>query len=163
MTRRSIIVGVLGKGWSGTSRGLSLAGQCWSSDHLVQCGPDEPSWSWTQIWVQARMPDYSLNWTSSSAIQGGQRCQCCLSPTRWWPSRSWGLSYIFHCHPPDRTWHKVNDPKVDYIGGLGEGMVGQKLRLEPCWSMLVIDPLSGPDEPSWSWTQIWGLGTYAWL
>ena len=23
--------------------------------------PNEPSWSWTQIWVQARMPAYSLN------------------------------------------------------------------------------------------------------
>ena len=50
----------------------------------MQCGPDEPSWTWTQIWVQAHMPDYSLNWTArSSAIQKWQRCQCCR-----WPSRS---------------------------------------------------------------------------
>ena len=21
------------------------------------------------------------------------------------------------CQPPDRTWHKVNDPKVDYSEG----------------------------------------------
>ena len=35
------------------------------------------------------MPDYSLNWTArSSAIQGGQRCQWCSSPTQQWPSRS---------------------------------------------------------------------------
>ena len=40
--------------------------------NLLVCGPDEPSWSWTQIWVQARMPAHSLNWTArSSDIQGG--------------------------------------------------------------------------------------------
>ena len=40
----------------------------------MQCGPDEPSWTWTQIWVKARMPDYSLNWTAtSSAIQGWKK------------------------------------------------------------------------------------------
>ena len=59
------------RGWSSMNRGLRPAGLCWSSTHLVQCGPDEPRWSWTQIWVQARMTDYSLNWTKrSSAIQG---------------------------------------------------------------------------------------------
>ena len=64
---------------------------CCSSTHLVQCGPDEPSWSWTQIWVQARTPAYSLNWTArSSAVQGGQRCQYCCLSTRRGPSRSWG-------------------------------------------------------------------------
>ena len=53
----------------------------------MQCGPDEPSWSWTQIWVQACMSDYCLNWTArSSAIQRWQRCQCCCSLTRRWPS-----------------------------------------------------------------------------
>ena len=30
----------------------------------MQCGPDKPSWTWTQIWIQTRMPDYSLNWTA---------------------------------------------------------------------------------------------------
>ena len=45
------------------------------------CGPDEPSGTWTQIWVQACTPDFSLNWTTrSSAIQGGQRYQCCSQP-----------------------------------------------------------------------------------
>ena len=54
-----------------TSRGSNPAGLCWSSTHLVQCGPDEPSRTWTLIRVQARMPEYSLNWTTgSSAIQG---------------------------------------------------------------------------------------------
>ena len=82
--------GDVGKERSGTSQGLSLAGLCCSSAHLVQCGPIEPSWSLNQIWVLARMPDYSLNWTAkSSAIQEGQRCQCCSSPTRRWPSRCW--------------------------------------------------------------------------
>ena len=54
----------------------------------MQCGSDEPSWSWTQIWVQARMPDYSLNWIAKSSAM--QRCQCCSSPTRKRPSRSCG-------------------------------------------------------------------------
>ena len=89
MTWGSIIVGIKGRGRSGTSQGSSLAGLCWSSAHLVQCAPDEPSWSWTQISVQACMPDYSLNWTvRSSTIQGGKRCQYCSSFTWRWLSRS---------------------------------------------------------------------------
>ena len=89
MTRRLIIVGVSGREWSGTSRRSSPTGLCWSSVHLVQCGPDEPSWSWIQIWVQASMLGYSLNWTARSrAIHGGQRCQSCSSPTRRWPNRN---------------------------------------------------------------------------
>ena len=32
----------------------------WLSTDLVQCGPDEPRWSCTKIWVQARTPDYSF-------------------------------------------------------------------------------------------------------
>ena len=64
---------------------------CWSLTHLVQCGPDEPSWTWTQIWVQAGMPDYSLNWTmKSSVIQGWQKCLWCSLPTWRWPSQSQG-------------------------------------------------------------------------
>ena len=63
MTQRSIIVGGLERGRSGTSQDSTPAGLCWSSTHLVQCGPDEPSWTWTQ----ARMPDYSLNWTARSS------------------------------------------------------------------------------------------------
>ena len=54
----------LGEGRLGRSWGLSPARLCWSSAHLVQCGSDEPSLTWTQIWVWARMPDYSLNWTA---------------------------------------------------------------------------------------------------
>ena len=50
--------------------------------------------------------------------------------------------YICHCLPPDRTRHKVNDPKVDYSGDLGEEKVGQKPRLEPRRTVLFIDPLS---------------------
>ena len=37
---------------------------------------------------------------------------------------------ICHTLPPDRTWHKVNDPKVDYSGGLGEGKFGPEPKLE---------------------------------
>ena len=48
---------------------------------------------------------------------------------------------------PDRTWHKVNDPKVDFSGDLGEGKVGHEPRLEPCWTLQVIDPLGA----IWAW------------
>ena len=81
--------GDLGEGKVRHEPRLKPAGLCWSSAHLVQCRPDEPSWSWTQTWVQACMPDYSLNWTTrSSAIQGGQRCQWCSLPTWRWPNWS---------------------------------------------------------------------------
>ena len=44
-----------------------------------------------KIWVQARMPGYSLNWTArSSAIQRSQRSQWCSSPTRRWSNRNRG-------------------------------------------------------------------------
>ena len=80
-----------GRGRSGPSIGSSPAGLCWWSSHLVQRGPDEPSWTWTQIWVQAWMLDYSLKWTARSCvIQGWQRCQWCRSHTWRWPSRSHG-------------------------------------------------------------------------
>ena len=79
----------LGGGWSGTSWGSNPDGLYWSLTRLVQWWPDELNWPWIQIWVQARMPDYSLNWTSRfSAIQRGQRVSYCLSPTRRWPNRS---------------------------------------------------------------------------
>ena len=46
------------------------------------------------------------------------------------------------CFPLDKAWHKVNDPKANYRGDLGEGKVENEPRLEPCWSLLLIDPLS---------------------
>ena len=55
------------------------------SGDLVQCGPGEPSRKWTQMWVQLRLPDYSLNWKTRSK---GKRCQWCSSSTQKWPSRS---------------------------------------------------------------------------
>ena len=78
----------------------------------------------------------------------------------WRPSRSrrpYGLKSTFIglcsnqrasepkiCHylPQDRTRDKVNEPKVDYSGDLGEEKVGHESRLEPCWTVLVINPLS---------------------
>ena len=79
MTRRSIIVGY----WGGEGQVRAE-----TRVHLVPCGSDEPSWTCTQIWFQARMPDYSLNWTERSiAIQGGPRCLLCSSSTRSWPCR----------------------------------------------------------------------------
>ena len=65
MTRRLVYSGDYGKGRSGTSRGLSPAGLCWSSAHLVQYVPNEPSWAWTQIWAPGTMPDHGLNWTAT--------------------------------------------------------------------------------------------------
>ena len=50
-------------------------------------------------------------------------------------NRNTGRAGICHCLPPDRTWRKVNDPKVDYSGGLGERKVGHEPRLEPCLTM----------------------------
>ena len=77
--------GGLGRGKLGMSRGSSPAWLYWLSTHLVRCGPDEPSW------VQARMPDYSLNWTMGSrVIQGWQRCQWCGLPIRKRSSRCRG-------------------------------------------------------------------------
>ena len=46
--------------------------------------------------------------------------------------------FICRCLPPDRTWHKVKSLKA-----------GNKLRLEPCWSMLLIGSLGA----MWAW---WG-------
>ena len=68
---------------------------------------------------------------------------------------------IFHYLPPDRTRHKVNDPKVDYSGDLGEGRErsGASRYSIPaglCWSSVHLVQCE-PDEPSWSWTQIWVL------
>ena len=82
-------VGIVeGKGSLGMSRESNPAGLCQSSAHLVQCEPDEPSWTWTQTWVQAQMPDYSLNWTTrSSAILAGQwplHAQPAKCYRRWW-------------------------------------------------------------------------------
>ena len=45
---------------------LNPAGLCWSSAHLEQCEPDEPTLTLTQTWVQEGMPDYSLHWTKKS-------------------------------------------------------------------------------------------------
>ena len=71
--------------------------------HLVQCGFDEPSWTWTEIWVQTRMPDYCLNWIArSSAIQGWKRCQWCCSPTRKCSTQNWrpfGLKFVMEHWP----------------------------------------------------------------
>ena len=56
---------------------------CAAHRPTFHCGPNESSW------VQTCMPAYSLNWIArSSVIQGGQRYQCCSSPTQRWPSRN---------------------------------------------------------------------------
>ena len=47
MTRRSIIVGIEGRR-DRARADWNPAGLCWSSALLVQCGPGEPSRTWTQ-------------------------------------------------------------------------------------------------------------------
>ena len=71
--------------------GLDAAGLCWSSAHLVWCGPDEPSWAWTQIWIQEHMPDYSLNWTAMSrAIQRVEGVNDAACPPEGGPAEAGG-------------------------------------------------------------------------
>ena len=45
--------------------------RCWTIlviGSLCAMWNDDPCWTWTQMWVQARMPDYSLNWTKRSSV-----------------------------------------------------------------------------------------------
>ena len=73
------------------------------------------------------------------------------------------INIIGFCLQPDRTWHKVNDPKVGLKWGLGKGNVGHEPRLEPCWTRLVISSLSA----MWArWSELdmdVSPGTDAWL
>ena len=55
MTQGQMTRIIVGKRRSDMSRGSSPVWLCWSSAHLVQCGPVGPSWTWTQTWVEARM------------------------------------------------------------------------------------------------------------
>ena len=55
--------------------------------------------------------------------------------------------------PPDRTWQKVNDPKVDYSGDLGEVNVGHEPRLDYAGHRLTVQ--CGSDETSRTFTQTW--------
>ena len=81
--RRSIKVGITGRGRLGTSRDLNPACLCCSSAHLVQCEPDEAS-SFTNPNVgPGTYASLRLKLDAwSSAVQGGQRRQKCSSPTR---------------------------------------------------------------------------------
>ena len=110
---------------------------CCSSAHLVQCGLDEPSWTWAQIWVQIHMPDFSLNWTAkSSAIQGWQRCLWCSSTTRRWPSwgrRPFGLKFAMELWLPEtdarqsaeKLLHEAVASRASLLGGnLPESKLG---------------------------------------
>ena len=64
-----------------------------------------------------------------------------------------GSSDISFWLPPDRTWDKIYDPKVDYSDGLGERKVGHEPRFEPCWCSANLLQYE-TDEVSWSWAQI---------
>ena len=61
---------------------------------------------------------------------------------------------ICHCLLPDRTWHKVNDLKIDYSEGLGDRKVRHKLRIEPCWTMI---QLALPNNSDCAWTSVRAL------
>ena len=62
------------------------------------------------------------------------------SKCRYWGDRDEKINYIISgiclCLSPDRTWHKVNDPKVGLKWELWEREV------ERCWTLLVIGSLS---------------------
>ena len=102
--------------------------------------------------------------------EGGGRTS---SLTRRWPSRSWkpfglesvlgfehsaepkpGCRDLCYCLSPDRIWLKVNDPKVDYIGGWGKERSGSSQDSNHawlCWS-------SSPTRKWPSWTRkLYGL------
>ena len=81
--QRPIKVGIKERGRSGMSRDSNPACQCCSSDHLVQCEPDEAS-SFTNPNVSpGTYASLRLKLDAwSSAVQGGQRRQKCSSPTR---------------------------------------------------------------------------------
>ena len=75
------------------------------------------------------------------------------------------VGFMCLCLPLDRTWYKIDDPKVGLMWGLREGEVGYEPRLERCLTMLVIGSLSA----MWAWWVLQdmdsnvSLGTDAWL
>ena len=54
--------------------------------------------------------------TTTTTTITATNCSCSSSR----PKNQQG-SFICLCLPLDRTWHKVNDPKVDYSGDLRDG------------------------------------------
>ena len=67
---------------------------------------------------------------------------------------------IHPCLPPDRTWHKVDDPKVNYSGDLEEGKLDMSQGSSPawlCWSSAHL----GPDELNMAWWAKHGIGMNA--
>ena len=59
--------------------------------------------------------------------------------------------------PPDRTWHKVNDPKADYSGDLaGAGRAWAEARtLLVCAAHRPTTCNVGLMSQAVSWSQIW--------
>ena len=57
--------------------------------------------------------------------------------------------FVCHCLLPNRSWHKVNDPNVDYSGGWGKGRSGLSRDSNPAW-------LCCSSSPTWRWlSQSW--------
>ena len=65
--------------------------------------------------------------------------------------------FIFLCLPPERSWHKVNNPKVGFKCRLEEGKFEHEPMFEPCWTLWssALFVQCEPDEPSRTWTQTW--------
>ena len=74
-----------GRGRSGTSRGSSPAGLCWSLAHLVQCGPGEP-----KLDMDPNMDPGTDDWLLLK-LDREVHCYTKVSINRRWPSRSQGL------------------------------------------------------------------------
>ena len=59
----------------------------------------------------------------------------------------------------ERTWHKVNDPKVDYSGGWGRGKSGLSRDSNPAWLCWTSSPARR--RSSWYWKPF-GLESVLW-
>ena len=103
--------GDLGRSWLGTSQSSNLAGLCSSSTHLVQCESNEPSWSWTQIWVQTCAPQGPVLYMGVKGVNNAdhtpnvaqpklgalrpQVCHCSFSEPRSGPKPRWTRKISF--------------------------------------------------------------------
>ena len=91
MTQRSIIVGIRrGDNLSGAEAQAQLV---YASHRPISCdvGPDVLSRTWTQIWAQAWMSDYSLNW-KPVLYKGDKSVNDAVRPTKCGPAEAVGLS-----------------------------------------------------------------------
>ena len=125
------------------SQGSSAAWLCWSSAHLVLCGPDESSWTLTQIWVLARMPDYKLDSKVQCYTRVTKSVYDAAGPSKCGPAEAGDLLA--------KAW----PPKVRGEEGRGRSDPSRSSSAAGlCWSSAHLVQC-GPDEPSYTWTQTW--------